>query len=180
QEWCGQVYHQALFDSQRVRTTLHSYFDGQADQSAELPNPDNATSEDALDHWARGMAWPMLAPGESRSVRLLGSLQSSRHQHKPLEWQSATLSRSASPEQITVPAGVFDVERLRLEIDGGGERTFFVEASAPRRIVRWEASTGEVAELLASKRMKYWQMNSPEGLEALASLGLSPRSPRTP
>ena len=180
QEWCGQVYHQALFDDRRVRTALHSYFDGEADQQTELAHPEGAISEDVLHHWARGMAWPALEPGESRSVGFLPSLQASRHQHKPLEWQEAKLSRSAGPEEITVPAGMFEVERLVVEMDGGLTRTFFVESAAPRRIVRWESSGGEMAELVASKRMKYWQMGGPAGQQALASLGLSPRPPRTP
>lgn len=180
QEWCGQVYHQALFDKQRVRTMLHSYFDGEADAEGELPHPDRAVSEDALHHWARGMAWPTLEAGESRLVAFLPSLQSSRHGHKPLEWGSAKLSRAAEAETITVPAGTFNVERLTVEVDGGFTRTFFVESASPRRIVRWESSVGEMAELVASKRMKYWQMNGPEGQQALASLGLTPRPPRTP
>ncbi len=180
QEWCGLVFHQALFDSQKVRTMRHSYFDGEADQENELEHPADAISEDGLHHWARGMAWPALTPGEARGVQYLPSLQSSRHRHEPLEWRQAKLTRSARAEQITVPAGSFEVDRLQVEVDGGLTRTFFVEKAAPRRIIRWESSAGEVAELVASKRMKYWRMNGPKGQEALASLGLTPRPPRTP
>jgi hypothetical protein len=59
-------------------------------------------------------------------------------------------------------------------------RTFYVEQAAPHRIVMWESSTGEHAELLKSDRMKYWQMNG-EGYErALSRIGLARRAPRTP
>ena len=180
QEWCGHVYHQALFDASRVRTMLHSYFDGEADREAELAHPGEGFAEDSLHHWARGMAWPVLEPGESRQVDFLPSLQSARHRHRNLTWGQATLSRSASPEETTVPAGTFDVERLTVAIKDGVELTFFVETAAPHRIIRWESSEGEEAAMLASKRMKYWQMNKPGGEEALASLGLAPRSERTP
>ena len=59
-------------------------------------------------------------------------------------------------------------------------RSFYVEQAAPHRIVKWESSTGEHAELLKSDRMKYWQMNA-EGYEsALSRIGLARRPPRTP
>nr|MCU0229429.1 hypothetical protein [Bryobacterales bacterium] len=75
QEWCGQVYQQLLFDESKVRSTLHSYFDGEGDASSELPAPRDGISEEELLFWARGMAAPFLNPGESRSLPLLGSLK---------------------------------------------------------------------------------------------------------
>src|SRR5262249_52458683 len=48
QEWCGNVYAQALFDAASVRHESHSYFDGEADRQETLPYPEAGLAEDAL------------------------------------------------------------------------------------------------------------------------------------
>ena len=55
---------------------------------------------------------------------------------------------------------------------------FFVEKDSPYRIIRWQFTSGEAAELIASERVKYWELNRPGGEVALRSLGLEPRAPR--
>ncbi len=179
QEWCGHTFQQLLFDSRAIRATTHSYFDGEADRQSELNFPAGGISEDALLLWARGQAGPRIAPGERLEVELLGSLQASRQEHAPLSWHHATLSRSSRSQQVSVAAGKFTVETWTAAVPGGVQRTIYVEAAEPHRIVRWEATNGERAELLGSRRMKYWEMNH-EGFEsALKDLGLSRRPPRT-
>lgn len=179
QEWCGHTFQQLLFDARAIRATSHSYFDGEADQQSRFDDPAEGISEDELLLWARGMAAPKLVPGERREVPFLTSLQASRQQHAPLSWRRATLSRSARPQQISGPLGKFSVEVWTAAIPGGVQRTVYVEAAEPHRVIRWEASNGEHAELLGSRRMKYWEMNR-EGFEtALKDLGLSRRPPRT-
>ena len=170
QEWCGHVYHQLLFDASAVRSQSHSYFDNEADQDQQLSYPANGVTEDQLPLWARGMAAPALAPGEKREVMLLPSLQAARHAHQPLAWKRATLSRTSG-------GGATEIYSARIE---GFERKFTVEKAAPHRILRWETSAGEHAELLKSTRLKYWQMNKEGGEAALAQLGLRRRPLRTP
>ena len=184
QEWCGHVYSQLLFGGE-LQHTLHSYFDGEADQQNTLPYPGAAVSEDALWFWARGLAAPALAPGESIRVPLLPSLQRARFSHGNLAWRTATLSRAAQRVEVTVPAGTFPAEELTVRIEPGPEggeesRTFYVETAAPRRIVSWEGSDGEFAEMLASERLSYWQMNGGEFVKEVQRLGLAPRPPKTP
>ncbi|HKW97601.1 MAG TPA: hypothetical protein VJN43_07690 [Bryobacteraceae bacterium] len=179
QEWCGQTYQQLLFDAGSIRSTSHSYFDGDADQQNSLDYPAGGFSEDEWLLWARGMAGPHLAPGERRDVRMLRSLETVRLQHVPDSWMHATLSRSAATKRLSVPAGSFQVETYTIRAPGGTDRTIYVEAVSPHRIVRWETSAGERADLLGSQRMKYWQMNGPGYESALKKLGLSPRPPRT-
>lgn len=174
QEWCGHVYHQLLFDPASIRSARHSYFDGEADDSGEVPYPEGGITGDALHHWARGMAYPVLRPGESRTVPYLPSLQTARLNHQQLQWSKATLSRSANSEEITVPAGTFRVQRLSAKPEQGDEFVFFVETEPPHRIIRWESSGDERAALLGVKRLKYWQMNGPGQEAALAELGLKP------
>jgi len=195
QEWCGHVYHQALLDESKVRETWHSYFDGEADGERRLDLPAGATAEDALFHWARGLAAPRLEPGESREVALMRSLAVSRLRHVPVEWDAATLSRSEGTGTIEVPAGEFEVVRYTAEVAPtrteklygrgkvampGRSWRFDVEAAPPHRIVRWSRSDGVEAELLGSARMPYWQLNAEGGEKALEKIGLEPRGERMP
>lgn len=180
QEWCGHVYSQLLFDANAIRHTVHSYFDGEADQQGELGYPPDGISEDALWFWARGMTAPVLEPGGSAKVSLLLSLHKSRVIHEALAWRPATLFRSDGTEALTVPAGSFTVEKWSVAVEDGPTRTFYVEADPPHRIIQWETSDGELAEMLGSVRQQYWRMNGGEYRNAVEQLGLSPRPPRTP
>lgn len=180
QEWCGQVYGQLLFDQSHIRRTVHSYFDGEADQEDTLEYPTDGISEDTLVFWARGMAGPALRPGESVKRPLLRSLEHARLAHQPLEWHSATLSRDTSPRTVTVPAGEFRTDVYRAIITKGDSAVFYVERTAPHRIVRWETMDGHRADLVGSKRLKYWEMNGARFADAVRELGLTPRPARTP
>jgi hypothetical protein len=159
QEWCGQVYEQALFRKDSVNTLWHSYFDGEADGNSQLPFPEKGASEDALFLWARGWANPRLNPGETRDVPLLLSLVTSRLNHTPLVWKNTKLSRGLTSESIKVPAGTFAAEVWTAETEGGPAWTFHVEAVAPHRILKWTTSEGEQGLLKKSERLPYWKRN---------------------
>jgi hypothetical protein len=180
QEWCGGVWSQLLFDAGSARSTLHSYFDGEADQSRSVPVPAEALSGDALLLWARGLAAPLVRAGERREVPLVRSLENARLTHGAADLQRAVLSRDPAASRVTVPAGTFDVRRATVEIAGGSTWKFAVETAAPHRVIEWESSDGEKASLLGSDRLEYWKLHG-EGQESfLARLGLKPRPPRTP
>jgi hypothetical protein len=179
QEWCGQVYQQLLFDESKVRSTLHSYFDGEGDASSELPAPRDGISEEELLFWARGMAAPFLNPGESRSLPLLGSLKRARFDHQPLGWREVRLTRAVSGETVQTPAGQFEVDVFTAELPQGFRKSYYVEKAAPHRIVQWTSSDGEEARMLGSTRTRYWQRNRLDGVQGLQELGLQPRPPRT-
>ncbi len=180
QEWCGHTWLQVLPRMDRYEIAGHSYFDGEADRRANLPAPAGGVSEDQLMFWVRGIGQPLLEPGQTAEVPYLPSLQSSRHHHRQLTWTRARLTREAGAREISTPAGKFNVEVYRTEIESGGSRAYYVDLAAPRRVVRWESSDGERGDLIASKRMKYWTMNQPGGEGVLKELGLSQRAPRTP
>ena len=184
QEWCGHVYAQLLFDKGAVRLQSHSYFEGEADQQERLDYPAGGFSEDLLWLWARGLAAPALAPGETLKVPVLMAIARARLQHKPPSGQPAVLARSRTRSTLTVPAGSFEVEVLTAAITRGAkEKTnwrFAVEVAPPHRIVQVERDDGYRAALLSSKRLPYWQLNGPGGEQHLKELGLTPRAPRSP
>lgn len=170
QEWCGNLFKEALLDKDAVRVESHSYFDGEGDQSQRENSPAPAVlSEDALMLWARGMAWPVMKDGETREVPALLGMQASRFKKGPLQWGKAVLSRTASG----------DVNVYRAKLSDGRERVFEVEKAAPFRVLKYTASDGLEAVLVATKRLKYWELNKPEGVKALEELKLAVRPPRT-
>ncbi|HET9887372.1 MAG TPA: hypothetical protein VFR10_07655 [bacterium] len=179
QEWCGHVFHELLFGERGIRSVRYSYFDGEGDQDWKLERKAGGFAEDALLHWARGLAEPRLASGESKQVPFLISCQTSRLQHRPVEWTTATLSRGKGTHTIQVPAGLLEVETFKADIADGRKWTIDVEAALPHRIVRWESSDGEKGELLAADRMKYWEMNEEKFSGDVRRLHLTPRPQRT-
>lgn len=178
QEWCGHVYHHVLFDKDAVRSVSHSYFDGEADSQSKLKRGPKTLSEDALFHWARGMAAPSLKPGESCTATVLRSLEHVRLAHKELAFETATLSRSKAQQSIKVPAGSFKVETLTCAFKSGLTWTFYVEASGARRLIRWTSSAGHDAQMVGATRMKYWSLNAEGGQKWLEKIGLKARAAR--
>lgn len=171
QEWCGHTYAQLLFDAGRARLASHSYFDGEGDRLGTLEHHPDGLVEDTLWLWARGMTGPALPPGGTAQVPLLPSLKRSRLQHRPLDWTSAVASRSATTESITVPAGTFVVERRSVQTSAGLRLTFFVEHDFPHRVIRFEGSDGEEAELLGTTRQPYWSLHDNGHERYLKELG---------
>jgi len=183
QEWCGHAYHQLVFRDNKVNEVWHSYFEGEADGERELNAREDGLPEDALFHWARGMARPIVEPGERKEMMVLRSLAVSRLKHTDVVWEPAVLSRSATTQQVTVPAGEFEVRRAAVEVgEGQAKRTwfFYVEEAFSHRIIRWTRSDGIDARMIKSARMKYWQMNRKGQEAALKEIGLKERERRTP
>lgn len=172
QEWCGHVYHQLLPRGGAVESTSHSYFDGEADQALTLAMPAGGIFEDALPILLRGLVKPYLDPGATRRVPFLPSLWRARLDHKPLEWTMATVARAAGEEVIGVPAGRLRTQKWTVAIDGGRTLTFHFESQRPHRLVRWATNAGDEMSLLRTKRLAYWELNSPAGEAYLRELGL--------
>ncbi len=178
QEWCGHMFAQALFDRERVRVSGTSYFDGDADLSQVLEWKGETMSEDGLVFWARQMSGPALKPGEAKVVPFLTGLRSARDAHAPMAYSQINLTRGATLARVEVPAGEFEAETWAAQLPNGRSYVFHVEKEAPHRLLRWQFTSGEVGEMVATERVKYWQLNQPDGVEALRSLGLEPRAPR--
>lgn len=179
QEWCGQTWQQLAFNDKSIRYVLHSYFDNEADQNKDLSSPAKGVSEDQLLLWARGMAAPYMKPGDSQQVPFLPGLRAVRQAHKPIAWTQATLSIAAKPIKVPWAGQQKEVLVHTVAISGGPTRTYYVETTAPFRVIGWSSTTGEEATLIKSIRSKYWQQNK-EGFEKeLQKLGLQSRPRRT-
>ena len=173
QEWCGHVYHQLLPRGSRIEGVFHSYFDGEADGTEDLPLRDAGWFEDLLPITFRSWLGAALEPGGSRTVPLLPSLLRVRLEHKPLAWTRATITRSATAAALRVKAGAFQADTWTVAIVDGPKTAYWIESTAPFRILGWRSDTGEEAELLGSTRLAYWKLNGPGGESSLKDLGLS-------
>ena len=180
QEWCGHTWVQLVFDRDRARYELRSYFDGEADQDRTLEAPADALTEDTLMLWARELAGPFLAPGSSTTRPLLDGATRQRIEHRAPQWRQAKLHRADTVESVEVAAGRFAVQERWVEVEGEVVWRFAVEVVAPHRLVRWENAMGQRGELVATQRLPYWQLNGPDGRGALESIGLTARPLRTP
>ena len=175
QEWCGHVYHHLIPRAGRIGGLFHSYFDGEADGSDDLPMPDGGVMEDAVPILVRGWMGDWLPRGEARTVPFLPSLLRSRFQHRPLAWGEARVERARASSRMIVPAGAFQVDTWTVAEQGGRTVAYSVESEPPYRLVRWAADDGEEASLLGSDRLAYWGMNAPGGEKWLKNLGLEGR-----
>jgi hypothetical protein len=180
QEWCGQVWWQALFDPGEVAITSHSYFEDEAERSEVLALPADGGAEDGLFLWARGLAAPFLEEGASATVALVTSPRRGRLEHVRERPVSARLTWAASREEIVVPAGRFDALVHTAVLEDGARWTLWTGVEAPHLLLRWEDPRGAVALLRGSTRMRYWQRNEAGGEAALEGLGLEPRPAHTP
>lgn len=170
QEWCGHVYEELKVEPTVVERLYRSYFDGESTDQAVPRLPGGLLTEELLVR-VRGLPEPFLAPGESKALPLLLSVERSRLLHQPLLFSPGKVERSAEPQKVTVPAGTFEVDVYTAT--AGAERfVYSVERRFPHRIVAWEGPEGERAELLGSQRLAYWTLNQ-EGQERfLKELGL--------
>lgn len=172
QEWCGTVYHHLLPRGDRVIGIFHSYFDGEADATEDLPLPAGGLFEDVLPILLRGWQGEYLKPGDSRTVPFLPSLFKTRLNHRPLAWGKATIARGASVADVSAPAGTFRVSTWTVDVEGGGRMTFEIEATPPYRLVRRAGPGNERWDLLGSTRLAYWKLNGPGGERYLKEMGL--------
>jgi len=171
QEWCGHVYEHVLPREDGLHWTQHSYFDGEADRQLDLGRRPSGVLADALPALVRGLLEPEVEPGTARTVDGLSTLVSGRLAHRTPRWSELTLRVADDTHPMTTPAGTFEVRDTTTRHDGV-TTTWHVEVAEPRRIVGWERSDGEVAELVGTDRLAYWQRNREGDERALQSLGL--------
>ena len=176
QEWCGQVYMQWIPRAHNLFGTSHSYFDGEADATPELPLPAGGVLEDALPILVRGLRGDWLAPGASKKVPFLRSLLRTRLLHVAPAWGTATVSRAAAAAPVKTALGMLRATTYTVAEDGGDTVTFTVEEAYPHRLLGWKSSSGESAHILGSARLPYWTMHDNGDEKALKLLGLVPQS----
>jgi hypothetical protein len=146
QSWAGHTWSQLLVHRRSATYSWRS--DTKADgQSIVKVNPDDAAFEDALPLCARRIAHPVLRLGQTLPAGLVSSI--SKH---PPTIDDVVLTMSQERRTTVVPAGSYRTHAFRVKWKDGRTQTWEVETESPHRIIRWQASDGETAELLSEKR----------------------------
>lgn len=159
-EWCGIVFEELLVDPGAVRRSLHTYFDSDDVPPATRALPPGTVFGDALPLLVRDLRGPIASPGSERQAPYYPPMLETRFAHREPELGTATISRAADVTPWSTPAGSFAARATTIRA-GGTTTTFMVEEAAPRRVLGWESSTGEHAELRAAQRLPYWELNAP-------------------
>jgi hypothetical protein len=171
QEWCGAYSHMVWPGPDRFRSLRLSYFAGEDERVADVPVDRGTLYEDALLIQLRELDGPF-AGGEDWEGWLVPALWRVRAGHGDPGPVQARITRARAVRETadgSVPVTRFTVTA------GEYRRVLDVEVDHPRRIMGWTASDGEEAELLASERLPYWQLNRLGDESWREVLGLSSR-----
>ncbi len=176
QEWCGAYSHLVWPAPGRFRSLRLSYFEHEGETLGETRVARGTLYEDALLIQLRELDGPF-ADGGDWEGELVPELWRLRTGHRGTEPVAARIIRD---EGTWDHAGT-EVAVTRFTLEAGDyRRVFRVERDAPRRILSWETSTGESAELIATERLAYWELNRPGDEAWRERLGLSPRGSLPP
>lgn len=167
QEWCGSVTHRVLPGAGRLRSIRLSYFADEGETRRETWVPEDTLYEDALLIQLRELDGPF-HDGEAWEGFLVRELWSLRTGHRSIAPVPARIDRDDATRDGE------PVTRFRLET-GDYWRTYDVETAPPRRVLAWETSTGERAEILGTERLAYWTLNARGDEQHRGTLGLETR-----
>jgi hypothetical protein len=175
QEWCGAYSHLVWPGADRFRSLRLSYFAGEDERVADVPVEPGALYEDALLIQLRELDGPFAGGGvwEGWLVPALWRVRAGHGDPGPVR---ARITRTEANRETTGDEGRGSVPVTRFTLEAGEyRRVLDVERDHPRRILGWTTSDGEEAELLASERLPYWQLNRLGDESWREALGLSPR-----
>lgn len=162
QEWCGHVYGGVFPAEDRFTSSVASYFASEGEVTEMVPAA-GALYEDALLVQLRELDGPFAGGGDWEGL-LVPSLWRNRQAHEPLRPVEASITRTETDERV--------VFVLRA---GTHERTYEVEREGAHRVMAFRDSEGDHAELVATDRLPYWQLNGPGDESARERIGLTPR-----
>lgn len=187
QEWCGAYSHRIWPGPESFRSLRLSYFAHEGERLREVEaRRDRTLYEDALLVQLRELDGPFAQGGDWEGL-LVPELWRLRSGHGGTEPVPARITRH-DDDSVTLSGGAPDpsadaapIPATRFELEAGDyRRTFWVEAEAPRRVLAWETSLGDRAEILATERLAYWELNRPGDEEWREALGLDPRGALPP
>ena len=158
QEWCGQVFDEALFRDGQIDGRISSYFASEGRGAYQLTQPENFASEDNLLIRIRELQGPFMALGEVRELAVLPSFWQLRQAHQPHATVGGRIHKVAE-EPIETATGALVSVRWDLHI-GQRQRTLWTERAYPHRILRWEDGAGGRGELMRTIRVPYWQLQA--------------------
>src|SRR2546425_748544 len=154
-EWCGNSFKEYRRRDGRAALEVHTYWDGQADVTYEIPAAPDVVLYDQLPLWIRSLPQE---PGTTLALRLVEGQVGSRGP-KP-ELREGTL-RAAAEEPVNTPAGSFPALRWELRAGDARPDTFWTGRSFPYLLLAWERGDGGSYRLKWTDRLAYWTLSQP-------------------
>jgi hypothetical protein len=156
-EWCGNTYKEYTRRGVRAALHAHTYWDGMADVTYDLPAGPDVVLYDQVPLWVRSL--PQVA-GTARDLRLVPGQISSRAERPEI---APAALRAVAEEEMAVPAGRFRTLRWELRAGGGAPDVFWLARAAPHLLVAWDKPDGGRYRLKWTQRLAYWTLNAPGG-----------------
>ena len=172
QEWCGQTYHQINLKGNKFKSTLHSYFESEAD---DVRTENVTILEDELFNLIR-INPDLLPKGE---FVITPSLDNLRLRHKPFEPLKAMGSVKENDNPLFKDSGILEY-KLSYPNESREVNIYFNKAK-PYKIVGWTDAypsmfDGKLRTTTAIKKAElfipYWQQNKLEDAEMRTLLGI--------
>ena len=168
QEWCGntvkdlRLIRTAQANSFRYR--YWSYFgnEGEGERTVAIDSVDTAVFADALPVYLRALDLPAIAEsGRTYTISVVPTLIANRAQPDRVAAPLAVAVSVARLEDVTVPAGRFNVWRITVEYtssDGTKQRELYDYDDGPdRRLIGMQRADGAVYKLRKSMWLDYWR-----------------------
>ncbi|HEU4402665.1 MAG TPA: hypothetical protein VFT43_11220 [Candidatus Polarisedimenticolia bacterium] len=154
-EWCGNSFKEYTHRDGRATLHVHTYWDGQAEATYDLPVGPDVALYDQLPLWVRSLPQRL---GTERRLRLVSGQIVSKGP-KP-EIRPATL-RAAEEETLATPAGTFRTLRWELRVGTLPPDLFWIGRDPPYLLVGRDKPDGGRYRLKWTQRLAYWQLNHP-------------------
>jgi hypothetical protein len=155
-EWCGNTYKEMTRRGERAVLTANTYWDGMARAEFDIEFTGRTLLYDELPVWLRSIPW-----GDKErnwGVSLIPTQISSRADDP--QPRRATLKIYPATEEIAIGAEVLQAFRVDLDWNQGVD-SFRFHAEPPHVMLSWTRSDGGSYRLLWSRRMPYWNLNTP-------------------
>ncbi|MBI4161955.1 MAG: hypothetical protein HY509_05865 [Acidobacteria bacterium] len=155
-EWCGNSYKELRRQGETALLQAHTYWDGMAEKKFPLRFTGHTLLYDELPVWLRSVPPPEAE--RNWGVSLIPTQVSSRAEDPAP--RRATLKFFPGVEEVPVRSEVLPASRVVLEWEKGTDIYLF-HRNPPHVLLSWDRSDGGRYRLLWSRRMPYWELNSP-------------------
>lgn len=156
-EWCGNSYKEYTRRDGKASLHVHTYWDGQAEATYDLPSGPDVVLYDQVPLWIRSL--PQGA-GTERGLRVVAGQINSKGPKPAIE---AGALRATAEETVTTPAGSFRALRWELKVADRNPDLFWTARDFPYLLVAWDKPDGGSYRLKWTQRLAYWELNKPGG-----------------
>ncbi|MCG3173009.1 MAG: hypothetical protein GMKNLPBB_01185 [Myxococcota bacterium] len=161
-EWCGLTFKEILPRAGLTRMTVNTYWDPEASAAYELDTPRGVLTNESLPVTLRALPF---ATGAVFAAPMIPPQMSSRGPRPEIREARIVIT---GKENVTAPAGAFESWRVEADWGGPAKDVLWFAESSPHLLVKWDQAEGHRHELIVSKRLEYWKMNTPEWSPAKA------------